>query len=408
MKLYNTMTRRKEEFTATDIVRMYVCGVTPYDTTHAGHAFTYVFFDVLARYLRHLGHGVRYVQNVTDIDDDILKRSREVGTTWDALGREQTALYVQDMADLNVIAPDVFPLATQETRGMIALIQTLLAGGHAYEVEGSVYFSVASDPEFGTLAGLAGYEEMLEIANERGNFPDDPKKRDPLDFVLWQAGQPGEPTWPSPWGAGRPGWHIECSSMAMRYLGPTVDIHGGGGDLVFPHHACEIAQSENATGIRPFVRFWVHTAMVEYHGQKMSKSLGNLVFVREVLKGHSADALRLYLLQHHYRTAWDYEDDGPTRAEVLVERLRAVATGPTASGDHCILASHHQRFLDALADDMDTPRAIEALMALAAAIDNAHARGQDTAAARELVRELGGVLGLRLGGDTRMAEAGAG
>ncbi len=397
VKLYNTLTSRKEDFSAGDVVRLYVCGVTPYDTTHAGHAFTYVVFDVLGRYLRHLGYGVRYVQNVTDIDDDILKRARETGTTWDALGREQTALFLEDMASLNVIAPDAYPKATEETPGMIALIEKLLVGGHAYASQGSVYFSVDSDPHFGVLGGLTSRPEMLTIANERGNFPDDPKKRDPLDFVLWQAAQPGEPTWPSPWGPGRPGWHIECSSMAMHYLGPTVDIHGGGDDLVFPHHACEIAQSEYATGVRPFVRYWMHTAMVGYQGAKMSKSLGNLVLVRQVLRRHSADALRLYLSQHHYRQSWEYQDDGPAGVGELARALAEVAQGPTASGSAFDVAPYRQRFLAAMDDDLDTPTALRALTDLADGVRVAHEGGHDTAGARECVRDLGAILGLRLG-----------
>ncbi len=239
---------------------------------------------------------------------------------------------------------------------------------------------------------------MLEIANQRGNRPDDPKKKDPLDFVLWQAAQPDEPTWPSPWGPGRPGWHIECSAMSMSYLGTQVDIHGGGEDLVFPHHACEIAQSQYATGVRPFVRYWVHTAMVEYQGEKMSKSLGNLVMVRQVLREHSADALRLYLLQHHYRSSWEYEDDGPARAEPLVSQLRDVEAGATDLVQRSMPPNIASRFMEAMDDDLNTPLAIGVLSDLGDAIQLAHANNQDTAAAREQVRVLGEILGLRLGG----------
>ncbi|MDP9473525.1 MAG: cysteine--tRNA ligase, partial [Chloroflexota bacterium] len=309
MHLYSTHTGRVERFTPRDgAVGLYVCGVTPYDTTHVGHAFTFLTFDVLLRYLRFDGHAVTYVQNVTDIDDDILRKAREVGTTWDQLGDQEIAKFRQDMRDLNALDPDHYVRATDYIPPMVEMIEKLLKADHAYEAGGNVYFSIESDPDFGKLSHLSR-PEMLPVANERGNVADDPNKRDPLDFVLWQAAQPGEPAWDTPWGSGRPGWHIECSAMATSLLGPTVDIHGGGADLIFPHHECEISQSEHATGVSPFVRYWVHTAMVEYQGTKMSKSLGNLVLVRDVLETYSADALRLYLFSNHYRSAWEYQDE---------------------------------------------------------------------------------------------------
>src|ERR671933_637112 len=314
MKLYNTATRTVEELTVRDnTVSMYVCGVTPYDTTHTGHAFTYVTFDTLARHLAHKGHEVHYVQNVTDIDDDVLRRAAEVGVPWDVLGREQTAIYLRDMAALNVTTPELYVRATGEIPMMIKMARALLERGEAYERNGSVYYRVACDPQFGRRLTDLDYAQMLATANERGNYPDDPNKEDPLDFVLWQAARPGEPTWESPWGPGRPGWHIECSAMAIKYLGPQIDIHGGGSDLIFPHHSCEITQSEHYTGLVPFVRFWVHTAMVQQDAEKMSKSRGNMTFVRDVLRDHHPDALRLYLLDHHYRDVWEYERDGAVR-----------------------------------------------------------------------------------------------
>jgi cysteinyl-tRNA synthetase len=276
MNLYNSATRSVEPFVIHDNhVGIYVCGVTPYDTTHAGHVFTFLTFDILVRFLRYLGVDVTYVQNVTDIDDDILRKAKELGTTWDELGNREIERFLADMGRLNALPFDHFVRATESTPTMIDLIQKLVDRGLAYESGGSVYFSVASDPEFGKLSRIPP-GEMLAVANERGNVPDDPNKRDPLDFILWQAAKPGEPTWDSPWGAGRPGWHIECSAMSIQQLGETVDIHGGGADLIFPHHECEIAQSENATGVKPFARLWMHAAMVEYLGEKMSKSLGNL------------------------------------------------------------------------------------------------------------------------------------
>ncbi|TMC64982.1 MAG: cysteine--tRNA ligase, partial [Chloroflexota bacterium] len=310
MKLFNTLTQSLEEFVPIDenAVRMYVCGITPYDTTHLGHAFTYVIFDTLIRYLEFRGRKVKYVQNVTDVDDDVLRKAKELGMAWDELGRRETERFLSDMDALNVRRPNVYARATQEIPVMIEIIQTLLAEGYAYESAGYVYFSVKRDPEFGRMAraiGLNDYHAMLTIANERGNFPDDPRKQDPLDFVLWQAQAPGEPAWPSPWGPGRPGWHIECSAMSMHYLGPQIDIHGGGADLAFPHHTSEIAQSEHFTGKRPFSRIWMHTGMVHQDGEKMSKSLGNLTLVSDLLKEHSADAIRITLLNHHYRYPWE-------------------------------------------------------------------------------------------------------
>src|SRR5579871_5360763 len=310
MKLFNTLTQSLEEFVSLDgnTVRVYVCGVTPYDTTHLGHAFTYVSFDTLMRYLEDSGYNVRYVQNVTDIDDDVLRKAREVGLAWDELGRRETERYLRDMDALNVRRPNVYAHATQETPAMVEIVQTLIARGYAYESGGSVYYSVKRDPDFGVLGravGLNDYTAMLTIANERGNYPDDKRKRDPLDFVLWQAQAPGEPAWESPWGPGRPGWHIECSSMAIHFLGEQIDIHGGGADLAFPHHTCEIAQSEHYTGKVPFSRFWAHTGMVYQGGEKMSKSLGNLTLVSDLLKTYTPDAIRITLQNHQYRYPWE-------------------------------------------------------------------------------------------------------
>ncbi len=362
MKLFNTLTQSLEELVPLEdnTVRIYVCGVTPYDTTHLGHAFTYVSFDTLMRYLESRGYNVNYVQNVTDIDDDILRKAREVGMAWDELGRIETERYLSDMDALNVRRPDVYPRATQETPMMIEIIQTLLARGYAYENEGSVYFSVQRDPDFGIMAraiGLNDYSAMLTIANERGNHPDDPRKKDPLDFVLWQAQAPGEPAWPSPWGPGRPGWHIECSAMSIHYLGPQLDIHGGGADLAFPHHTCEIAQSEHFTGKSPFVRCWMHTGMVYQDGEKMSKSLGNLTLVSDLLKDYSADAIRVMLLNHHYRYPWEcFPADLRVATETvgLFEQVRTIV-GEQVDGTDSLL---HGRFVAAMENDLNTPQAL--------------------------------------------------
>ncbi len=396
MRLFNTQSQQVEELVVNDgHVGLYVCGVTPYDTTHVGHAFTFLAFDVLVRYLREIGERVTYVQNVTDIDDDILRKSKELGLTWDELGRQEISKFRQDMRDLNALDPDHYLAATAHIPQIVALVETLLAKGFAYESQGNVYFSVDRASGFGKLSHLAR-TAMLPIANERGNHPDDPRKRDPLDFVLWQAGTPGEPTWPSPWSDGRPGWHIECSAMATSVLGPTVDIHGGGYDLIFPHHECEIAQSENATGVKPFVRYWMHAAMVDYQGEKMSKSLGNLVLVRDVLDSYQADALRLYLLSNHYRTPWEYEDEEIERWAAVASDLREAVEVPVYGvGDVLDVARDREQFFAALDDDLDTPRAIEHMRAIAQAILEAP-EDDDIRTAQRALRKLSEVIGLDL------------
>lgn len=396
MYLFNTQTGQTEPFTAPrGTVGIYVCGVTPYDTTHVGHAFTFLTFDILIRYLRYLDFPVTYVQNVTDIDDDILRKANELGVRWDELARVETEKYRRDMRDLNALDPDHYVRATDHIPDMIAIIEKLLRNGCAYEVNGSVYFSVDRFEEFGKLSHLPR-EQMLPIANERGNNPHDPNKRDPLDFVLWQAAQPGEPTWDSPWGPGRPGWHIECSAMASRYLGPQFDIHGGGADLVFPHHECEIAQSECATGVKPFARYWVHVGMVRYQGEKMSKSLGNLVLVRDVLNDYSADALRLYLFSHHYRDAWEYRDEELDEWARLAEDLNEAAAFPSFGIEEVLdVSALRERFLNAMDDDLDTPAAIGALREIGQAILEAP-EDDDVTEAQDTLRELGSILGLTL------------
>jgi len=397
MRLFNTQTRSVESFEPVNgHVGLYVCGVTPYDTTHAGHAFTFLTYDVLVRFLRDQGVDVTYVQNVTDIDDDILRKAKERGMAWDVLAEQETAKYRQDMRDLNALDPDHYVAATGHIPEMQEIIVKLIERDLAYVANGSVYFSVAADPEFGKLSHLAP-EEMLPIANERGNFPDDPNKRAPIDFIMWQAASPGEPAWESPWGPGRPGWHIECSAMAKKYLGPTVDIHGGGYDLVFPHHECEIAQSENATGIEPFVRTWMHVGMVDYQGDKMSKSLGNLVLASEVLKRYSADAIRLYLHSNHYRAQWEYDDDRMEEwAGVAADLAEAVEFPAFGVDDVLDVRVARDRFIDALNEDLDTPAAIRALREIGQAILEA-SEEDDIRNAQATLKRLGGILGLTLG-----------
>jgi cysteinyl-tRNA synthetase len=358
-------------------ITMYVCGVTPYDTTHLGHAFTFVQFDSLVRALRWLypRREVVYVQNVTDIDDSILARARKLGVDWQALGNEQTAQYRADMRALNVLDPTHFVPATSAIATILQLIGTLIEAGAAYTAAGNtVYFRVRSTPTYGELSKL-DRAQMLEIASQQDDADvDDPRKEDPLDFALWKgwSGRADEPCWSSPWGGGRPGWHIECSALCHQYLGQQITIHGGGADLVFPHHESEIAQSERATGRRPFVHTWVHAAMVWMDGAKMSKSLGNMVFVRELLRTYSADALRLYLLQHHYSQVFEWDRSRLDAAAALARTLARAARQPDVDA--------REAFDAALADDLNTPAAIEAL----------------TRAAGAPLRELASVLGLTL------------
>jgi len=379
MRLRNTETNAVQPLEPqSDPVRLYVCGITPYDTTHLGHAFTYVVFDVLVRVLRAAGQPVRYVQNVTDVDDDIIRRARELGTTWDHLADKETSLYVEDMAALNVLAPDVFPRASQTIPKIIALIVRLEAQGHAYRRDGNVYFRVGSVADYGRLSRLS-LEEMITLSAQRGADPNDPRKQDPLDFVLWQASAAAEPRWESPWGVGRPGWHIECSAMALEHLGPQVDVHGGGADLIYPHHESEIAQSESATGVRPFARIWVHVGMLGYQGEKMSKSLRNLVLIRDLLARYDADSIRVLLLRHHYREPWEYTPDQLDDAAAWTARLRAAAGRVRNGTGESVLAVRA-----ALENDLDTPGA---LRALEEALDSGD-HGWRAAA---------GLLGLRLG-----------
>lgn len=376
MKLFNTLTQSLEEFVPLhdDTVTVYVCGVTPYDTTHLGHAFTYTSFDTLMRYLEYLGYKVRYVQNVTDIDDDVLRKAKELGMTWDELGRRETNRFLRDMDALNVRRPSVYAKATEEIPRIIEMVKTLIERGYAYENEGYVYYDVRHDPDFGKMAravGLETYAAMLKTANERGNYPDDPRKKDPLDFVLWQAQAAGEPAWESPWGPGRPGWHIECSSMSMHYLGEQIDIHGGGADLNFPHHTCEIAQSEHYSGKAPFVQIWMHTGMVYQDGEKMSKSLGNLTLVSNLLKDYTPDAVRILLESHHYRYPWEcFPDDLKLAANTagLFEQVRTLVNEHSVqqqqveqaeSGALTVEAQMlHDRFRAYMDNDMNTPEVI--------------------------------------------------
>jgi L-cysteine:1D-myo-inositol 2-amino-2-deoxy-alpha-D-glucopyranoside ligase len=366
MKLYETSQREVVEFQPGSVVTMYTCGITPYDSTHIGHAATYLTYDVLQRRLRDLGHRTQCVRNVTDVDDDILRKARELGVHYLDLAAEETARFAADMKALKLLSCFSEPRATSaiaDIRGFIAMV---LDRGHAYQAGGAVYFNVGSFERFGQLSHLTR-DEMLVLAKERGGRPDDPNKRDPLDFVLWQPSAPDEPAWDSLWGPGRPGWHIECSALALRELGTTISLHGGGTDLIYPHHECEAAQSEAATG-EPFVGHWLHSGLVSYQGEKMSKSLGNLVFVSELVKEWDPMAIRLAVLAHHYRPGWEWTDEVMPVATDRLERWRAAG-----DGDAVLDAVRA-----ALDDDLDTPAAV-------AAVDDGVSSGRGISAAAALL-----------------------
>lgn len=397
MNLYNTQTKRIEQFhLPARPITLYVCGITPYDTTHLGHAFTYVVNDMLIRYLEYRGHTVRYVQNVTDIDDDILRKAREVGEDWRTLGNRWTAHFIRDLQTLNVRPPDFFPRATDVIPEIIDSVQALLKADVAYVSNGNVYYQVDKWPGFGKLSAIPR-PEMLAVANERGNQPDDPNKRHPLDFVLWQAQTSGEPAWESPWGPGRPGWHIECSTMSTRLLGDTIDLHSGGSDLLFPHHECEIAQVEPVTQRPPFVRHWLHVAMVRYEGEKMSKSLGNLVMVSDLLQRLTPDALRVYLGMYHYRTGWDFAENELARAVIVAEQLQAAAHATGGQQQALDVTPLQVEFDEAMNNDLNTPAALSVLTTLAEQIVAAAQSGWRVDMAQATLAKLGQVFGLRLG-----------
>jgi L-cysteine:1D-myo-inositol 2-amino-2-deoxy-alpha-D-glucopyranoside ligase len=360
---------------------IYVCGITPYDSAHLGHAFTYTHFDILVRYLRHLGAEVIHAQNITDVDDDMLRTARERGVDYAELAATEVASFERAMRAIGNLPPTFSPRATEFVPAMVQEVQAITAAGHGYERNGTVYFRVSSDPNYGRLSRLPR-DEMIKLAAERGGQPEDPNKDDPLDFVLWQPSEPGEPWWESPWSRGRPGWHIECSTMARRLLGQPVDIHGGGSDLIFPHHESELAQAEAVAeeGQRPFVRHWVHTGTVYMSGDKMSKSLGNLTFVGDLLERHDPVAIRSLLLRRHYRRDFVFS---------VSELETAERADPSAGGTRGSPAGRDLRseFYAALDNDLDTPAAMRILDAAATSTDRAD---------RELADEGKRLLGLDL------------
>jgi L-cysteine:1D-myo-inositol 2-amino-2-deoxy-alpha-D-glucopyranoside ligase len=366
IRLYDTSKQDVVPLEVGPLVSMYTCGITPYDSTHMGHANTYVTYDVLHRRLRDLGHEVRVVRNVTDVDDPLLAKAKELGVHYLDLAAAETARFDGDMKALNVLPCFSEPRATSAIADIRGFIGMVLDRGHAYEAGGAVYFDVSTFPRFGQVSHYSE-EQMLAFAAERGGNVEDPNKRNALDFVLWQPSAEGEPTWETLWGPGRPGWHIECSALALRELGTTIDLHGGGSDLIFPHHECEAAQSESATG-EPFVRHWMHTPMVKLDGTKMSKSLGNLVFISDLLKEWEAPAIRLAILDHSHRQDWDWTDDLMPVAAARIDAWRATGPGDAALDD----------VRQAIDDDLDTGTAI-------AAIDDAASSGKAVSDAAALL-----------------------
>ena len=366
MRLYDTASQAVIPFEPGHVVTMYTCGITPYDSTHLGHAATYLSYDVLQRRLRDLGHETRCVRNVTDVDDSLLGKARELGVHYLDLAAGEIARFDNDMRTLEMIPSWSEPRATSAIADIRGFIGMVLDAGFAYQAGGAVYFEVAKFPKFGQVSHY-GRDQMLEYAAERGGNITDPHKRDPLDFVLWQPSEPDEPSWETLWGPGRPGWHIECSALCMRELDTTIDLHGGGADLIFPHHECEAAQSEAATG-EPLVRHWMHQAMVRLDGEKMSKSLGNLVFVSELAEKWDPRAIRLAVIEHHYRVPWEWDDTHMPRAQERLERW--VAAGHGSGGLDSARA--------ALDDDLDSTGAIEV-------IDHAAASGLGVSEAAALL-----------------------
>lgn len=369
MLLFDTSKAEIIPFEPGPLVNMYTCGITPYDATHLGHAATFLAYDVLIRRLMDRGHEVRCVRNVTDVDDPLFAKARELGVHYLDLAAGEEARFNRDMEALNAVPMYSTPRASSAIADIRGFIGMVLDRGAAYEAGGAVYFDVSTFPSFGTVSNYTR-EQMLAFAAERGGNIDDPNKRSPLDFVLWHPSARDEPSWDAVWGPGRPGWHIECSALALRELGTTIDLHGGGTDLIFPHHECERAQSEAATG-EPFVKHWMHVAMVHKDGHKMSKSLGNLVFVDQLRTVWDPRAIRLAVIEHHYRHEWSWDDDLMPRATARLERWQGAAR--TGGGERVL--DEVRAHLD---QDLDTPSAL-------AAIDDAAERGEDVTSAAALL-----------------------
>jgi len=414
LKVYNTLTRQKEDFVPLEPgeVKMYVCGPNLYGPAHVGHAMSYIVFDTIKRYLRYRGYRVKHVQNFTDIEDRIIETARSLGTSVKELAEQYIARFFAEMDALNVQRADYHPRATEVIPKIIEIIQGLIAKGYAYELDGDVYFRVTRFPDYGKLS-----KRSLDQMEAGARVEVDVRKEHPMDFALWKASKEGEPSWDSPWGKGRPGWHIECSAMSMQFLGEQLDIHGGGQDVIFPHHENEIAQSEAYTGKVPFVKYWIHNALLRLREgeEKMTRHLGNFISVQEALQKYSTDAIRLFILSSHYRSPLTWKEENVLAAERGAERLRAalkdyVGPPPTSPGDAlCEEAEAVRReFIAAMDDDFNTPRAIAQVFELARMINQARDSGvsaHSLAYAQSILKELTDVLGLTLKGLPAPSEA---
>ena len=383
MKIFNSLSGKKEEFVPWgDEVKMYVCGVNPYDDAHIGHALSYIFFDVVRRYLEYRGYKVKHVQNITDIEDNIIATANRRGMTVQELTQKYVERYDEDMADLNVRPAHFFPRAMGEIDKMIEVVQGLIDKEFAYAVGGDVYFRVRSVDDYGKLS-----HRTLDSMRAGTRIEPDEAKEDPMDFILWKESKPGEPSWDSPWGKGRPGWHIECTAMSIKYLGEQIDIHGGGQDVVFPHHENEIVQSESFTGKKPFVKYWMHNGLLQMGEEKMSRSVGNLIKIREALKTYSADAIRVYILHSYYRSPLTYDEsvlegtgvalrafsDAKWRlTEEYSDMNRSLLEDQGMKIEDIVPAEEYRsRFISAMDDDFSTPQAISTLFTLAQEINRA-------------------------------------
>jgi cysteinyl-tRNA synthetase len=403
LKLYSTLSRKIEPLETIEpgVVRMYVCGVTPYDNAHIGHAMSAIVFDMIRRYLVHLGYEVRHVVNFTDIDDKIIVRAQREGIPASELTERLIADFHREREALGVLKATIYPQATLEIPAIVTMIEGLIEKGHAYEADGDVYFRVRTFREYGKLSGR-NVDDMVSGAR----IEIDERKEDPLDFALWKAAKPGEPTWPSPWSDGRPGWHIECSAMCSHHLNGQVDIHGGGTDLIFPHHENEIAQSEAFLGVEPFSRYWLHNGMLQLGGDKMSKSIGNVIRIRDLIEGKQTQAFRLMVLQSHYRAPLTFSEESLDAAAKGLERLITAARPSTqamqdGSGVDLSGAAKHasDQFHAAMNDDFNSPAAVAALFDLARTINRAKDAGSSAdqlEVGRSVLINLGQVLGLDL------------
>lgn len=401
MKITNTLSGLKEAFIPQgEEVKMYVCGITPQSEAHIGHAMSYINFDAIRRYLRFRGYKVRCVQNFTDIDDKIINKAAALGVSISELAEKNMADFMTDMDALNVSRMDLYPRATQEIPKIIEIVQGLVDKGFAYPAEGSVYFRVTRLENYGNLAHRTLDQMMAGARIEPGD-----EKENPMDFVVWKAAKPGEPSWDSPWGKGRPGWHIECSAMSLRYLGDTLDIHGGGQDLIFPHHENEIAQSESFTGKKPFVKYWMHNGLLRLGEEKMSKSIGNIISIKQALSKYSVDAIRIFILGSHYRSPLTYSPEALEAAEKGAARLRQALESSTSGGKSISLdtAGVLKRFMESMDDDFNTPQALAVLFDLTRELNRLRDEGEDISRAQNLLKELSEVLGLTLKGVEKTA-----